>query len=170
MPRPLVIVVAVGRNGAIGRDGALPWTVPSDLARFKTLTMGCPMIMGRRTWDSIGRALPGRESIVVSRGAPALPQGAWAAGDPEQGLAIAAERATAMAAPAVTLIGGAALFAALMDRADRLALTIVELAPPADTFFPPVDLDRWRELSRHVPPRQAKDEAACTFVDYVRAG
>ena len=80
MARPLVIVAAVARNGAIGRDNALPWTMPGDLARFKSLTMGCPMIMGRRTWQSIGRNLAGRESVVVSRGTLHLPEGAHAAG------------------------------------------------------------------------------------------
>lgn len=168
MPRPLVIVAAAGRNGAIGRDNALPWTMPGDLARFKALTMGCPMIMGRRTWESIGRSLPGRESIVVSRGALDLPEGAHAAADLEAAVALAAARAEAMAAPSLALIGGATLFAALMPRVDRLAMTFVDLAPEADTFFPPIDRSLWRETSRTVPPRHSRDEAACTFVDYVR--
>ena len=106
MTRPLVIVAAVGRNGAIGRDKALPWTMPGDLARFRALTMGCPMIMGRRTWQSIGRNLPGRESIVVSRGSLDLPEGAYCAADPESALEIAAARAEAVEAPAIALIGG----------------------------------------------------------------
>ncbi len=169
MTRPLVIVAAVGRNGAIGRDNALPWTMPGDLARFRALTMGCPMIMGRRTWDSIGRNLPGRESVVVSRGSPDLPEGASSATDPQSALAVAAARAEAMGAPAIALIGGAVLFEALMPRADRLALTFVDLRPEADTFFPPIDPYTWREAGRRAPPRHGRDEAACTFVDYVRA-
>ena len=107
--RPLVIVAAVARNGAIGRDNALPWTMPSDLARFRALTMGCPMIMGRRTWESIGRNLPGRESVVVSRGLLDLPSGAHAAADPATALAFAAQRADALDASAIALIGGAGL-------------------------------------------------------------
>ena len=169
MPRPLMIVAAVGRNGAIGRDNALPWTMPGDLARFRTLTMGCPMVMGRRTWESIGRNLPGRESIVVSRSSLELSEGAHSASDPESALATAAERAEAMEAPAIALIGGAALFEALMPRADRLAMTFVDLWPEADTFFPPIDPYAWREAGRSVAPRHGRDEAACTFVDYVHA-
>lgn len=165
---PLVIVAAAGRNGAIGRNNSLPWTMPGDLARFRDLTMGCPMIMGRRTWEAVGRNLPGRESIVVTRGQTALPQGTFAARDPVAGLALAEERAEAMAAPAVALIGGAALFDALMKQVDRLAMTFIDLRPEADTFFPPIDPYEWREVSRSVPPRHPRDEAACVFVDYLR--
>ena len=168
MARPLVIVAAVGRNGAIGRNGALPWTMPTDLARFKDLTMGCPMIMGRRTWESIGRNLPGRESVVVSRGTLDLPPGAHAAADPEAALTTAAKRADAMRAPAIALIGGAALFAAMMPRADRLAMTFVDSAPDADTFFPPIDPYAWREVRRDRPPRHEDDDAGCVFVEYRR--
>ncbi len=169
MARPLMIVAAAGSNGAIGRDNALPWTMPGDLARFRALTMGCPMIMGRRTWESIGRNLPGRESIVVShRPMPDLPPGVRIAHDPELALSIADERAEAMAASCVALIGGATLFAALMPGADRLAMTFIDLAPEADTFFPPIDPALWREDTRATPPRHLRDEAACVFVDYVR--
>lgn len=168
MARPLVIFAAVARNGAIGRDNALPWTMPGDLARFKSLTMGCPMIMGRRTWQSIGRNLPGRESVVVSRGLLPLPEGAHAATDPEHALTLAARRAEAMRAPAIALIGGAALFAALMPRADRLAMTFVDLRPDADTFFPPIDPYAWREVGRDRPPRHENDQAGCIFVEYRR--
>lgn len=167
---PLVIVAALGRNGAIGRGGALPWRMPSDLARFRTLTMGTPMIMGRRTWDSIGRPLPGRESIVVSRDQKMpLPEGVLRAGAPEKALDLAARRADAMSAASISLIGGAALFEALLPWADRLALTYVDLAPDADTFFPAVDPAQWREVARVVPPRRPEDEADCAFVDLVRA-
>ena len=167
---PLVIVVAVGRNGAIGRAGALPWTMPGDLARFRALTMGTPMIMGRRTFESIGRALPGRESIVVSRDPTSpVPRGVFRAPDPERALALAEEHAPAMGAHAISLIGGASLFAALMPRVTRLHVTIIDLAPEADTFFPPIDPAVWREVSRTIPPRHPGDEAGCVFVDYVRA-
>ena len=169
--RPLVIVAAVARNGAIGRDNALPWTMPTDLARFRALTMGRPMIMGRRTWESIGRNLPGRESIVVSRAAmDGLPAGVRHAASPEVALAAAEARARAMQAGEVALIGGADLFEALMPRADRLAMTFVDLEPEADTFFPPIDADLWREVRRSPAPRDPRDETTCTFVDYVRRG
>jgi len=166
---PLIAVAALGRNGALGRDGTLPWRMPGDLARFRALTMGTPMIMGRRTWDSIGRPLSGRESIVVSRDhALAVPDGVLRAEDPDSALRLAAKRAAAMNAATISLIGGAALFAALMPKIDRLALTIVDLEPQADTFFPPIDAAAWREVSRVVPPRHPEDEAACTFLDLVR--
>ena len=166
---PLVVVAALGSNGVIGRDGALPWRMPGDLARFRELTMGTPMIMGRRTWESIGRPLPGRESLVVTRDTTlALPPSVTRAENPEAALAAAGVRAHAMGAASISLIGGAALFSALMPRSDRLALTYVDLAPDGDTFFPEIDPAVWREVSRIVPPRHPRDEAACTFVDLVR--
>ncbi len=167
---PLALVVAVGRNGAIGRGGTLPWTMPGDLARFRDLTMGTPMIMGRRTFASIGRALPGRESIVVSRDrALALPDGVFQAADPDAALRFAVRRADAMGAAAISLIGGTSLFEAMLPHVDQMHLTYVDLAPEADTFFPAIDLAAWRETSRRTPPRHARDEAACVFVDYARA-
>ncbi len=166
---PLAIVAAVGRNGAIGQGGRLPWTMPGDLARFRARTMGKPMIMGRRTFESIGRALPGRESIVVTRDAAnRLPAGVHRAADPDAACEIAATRAAAMGATEVSLIGGATLFDLMMDRADRLYMTFVDLAPEADTFFPAIDPAVWRETSRHVPKRHANDDAGCVFVDYAR--
>lgn len=165
----LVAVAALGRNGVIGREGALPWRMPGDLARFRDLTMGTPMIMGRRTWKSIGRPLPGRESIVVSRdGALTLPDGVLRAESPEAAVAMADARARAMGAASASLIGGAALFEALMPRTDRLALTYVDLEPDGDTFFPEIDPALWREVSRLTPQRHPQDEATCTFVDLVR--
>lgn len=167
--RPLAIVAAVGRNGAIGHEGKLPWRMPGDLSRFRELTMGKPMIMGRRTFASIGKALPGRESIVVSRDAALpLPSGVHRAASPDGALVLANARATAMDAAEISLIGGATLFDLLMDRTDRLYITFIDLAPPADTFFPPIDPSIWRETRRHVPERHRNDEAGCTFVDYVR--
>ncbi len=166
---PLVIVAAIGRNGAIGRENAVPWTMPGDLARFRDLTMATPMIMGRRTYASIGKPLPGRESIVVSRdSALTLPAGVHRAGDPGAALALARERAKAMRARSISLIGGAALFEALMGETDRLCLTLVDLAPEADTIFPTIDPALWRETQRVVPPRHLRDEAACVFVDLAR--
>lgn len=168
---PLAIVAAIGRNHAIGQGGVLPWTMPGDLARFRALTMGRPMIMGRKTFESIGRALPGRESIVVSRDpALVLPAGVHLVASPEAALALAAVRAQAMGADAVCLIGGATLFDLMMARADRLHMTFVDLAPAADTFFPAIDLEIWRETWRHAPERHRDDEAGCVFVDYVRRG
>lgn len=167
---PLAIVAAVGRNGAIGRDNRLPWKLPSDLARFRELTMGKPMIMGRRTYQSIGRKLPGRESIVVTRDQDLeLPDGVFRAPDADAALEIAGARAAQMKAREVTLIGGATLFETMMPLVDRLYMTFVDVAPEADVFFPSLDESEWRETSRITPSRLPNDEAACTFVDYVRA-
>ena len=169
MAIPLVIVAAMGRNRAIGRDNALPWSMPGDLARFKALTMGTPMIMGRRTFASIGRALPGRESIVVSSDRRrTLPVGVWLAGEPDTALALARERADAMRATGISLIGGATLFETMMPHVDRLAMTLVDLAPVADTFFPVIDPAVWQEAARDIPPRHPGDEASCVFVDFTR--
>lgn len=166
--RPLAIVAAVGRNGAIGQAKRLPWTMPTDLVRFRHLTMGKPMIMGRRTFDSIGRVLPGRESIVVSSFDLELPRGAVRAVDPRHALEIAMERAAAMNAEEIPVIGGALLFDEMISLATRLHMTFVDLAPHADAFFPTIVADDWREVSRVVPPRDPKDDASCVFVEYVR--
>lgn len=167
--RPVAIVAAVGRNGAIGHGGDLPWRMPGDLARFRALTMGRPMIMGRRTFDSIGRALPGRESIVVSRDATlTLPKGVFQAETPEAALDLAEARAAAMGADEVSLIGGATLFDLMLARTDRLYMTFVDLAPQADTFFPAIDPTLWRETARQIPDPHPGDEATSIFVDYAR--
>ena len=163
-------VIAVARNGALGRDNALPWTMPSDLARFRALTMGRPMIMGRRTYQSIGKALPGRESIVVSRHPLAgLPDGVHAALGPDAALDLAATRASALGASEIAVIGGAALLTALMPHVDTVYLTIIDLRPEADVFFEQLDPYVWRETARQRPPRHPRDEADCVFLEYRRA-
>jgi dihydrofolate reductase len=168
-PVPLVIAAAVARNGAIGRGNRLPWRMPGDLAHFRDITMGKPMIMGRLTYESIGRVLPGRDSIVVTRAAHGPPApGLFYARDPDEALRSGQERAAAMGADEIMLIGGAQLFAALMPRARRLRLTFVDLAPEADVFFPAIDPALWQEEARHVPARHPGDEAACVFVDFRR--
>jgi dihydrofolate reductase len=139
------LVVAVGRGGAIGRDGELPWRAAEDLAHFKRVTMGHTMVMGRRTWDSIGRPLPGRRTVVVSRSPLAdLPDGVEGATSPEAGLALAAETD-----PDPVVVGGATIYAALLPRVDRVHRTIVDVAvPDADTWFPALPADEWRLVTR----------------------
>jgi len=139
----------MARNRVIGRDNRLPWRLPADLAYFKGVTMGHPVIMGRRTWESIGRPLPGRQNIVVSRnrayGAPGATvvgslDDAWrAAGDVEE----------------ACVIGGTSLFAEALPHADRIHLTEVQAEVEGDTYFPPFDRSQWVE--REVA-RQARDE------------
>ena len=169
-PLPLVAVVAVARNGAIGRGGSLPWHMPSDLARFRAPTMGRPMVMGRRTFDSIGRALPGRDSVVVTQRAfPALPDGVDRASGPDAALLIAARRAAARGAAEIALIGGAEVFQLFADRIASWRVTLIDLAPTADTVLPLPDPWLWREVRRVRPPRDARDEADCLFLDFERA-
>jgi dihydrofolate reductase len=139
----LTLVAAVGRNGVIGRAGQLPWDLPEDRAYFRDVTMGHAVIMGRRTWDERGTALPGRRNIVVSRSGGVSP------GDREVfstlAEAIAAARTTD---PHPIVIGGAEIFRLALPIATRLLLTEVALSPPGDTFFPAFDAGAWREVSR----------------------
>ncbi len=143
MPRPLVVLVAaVARHGGIGHSGGLLVRLPDDLRRFKRLTLGHPVVMGRRTWDSIGRPLPGRQNIVVSRQPAWHAEGAVAAPSLDEALALAGD------AEKVFVIGGAEIYALAMPRADVLELTEIDAEPPADTFFPPWDRADFRQTAR----------------------
>lgn len=167
-PLPLALIAAVGRNGVIGAGNALPWRLSSDLKRFRAITMGKPVLMGRKTWDSIGRPLPGRAVIVVSRDARFAPQGVIV----QSCLDAAVERASAvgrdMGASEVIVAGGGTLYAALIHRADRLYLTEVDLAPEGDTLFPPLASGQWLETGREAHPASDRDEAGYAFVTYAK--
>jgi dihydrofolate reductase len=165
---PLVIVAAVARNGVIGGDNRLLWRLSSDLRRFKAVTLGKPMIMGRKTFQSIGKPLPGRETIVVTRDAGFSADGVHIAGSLEEGLALAEKRAQAMGAEEIIIAGGGDIYAQTMPLADKLIVTEVALAPAGDATFPPVDPAIWREKSRETPPRTERDEAPFTFLVYER--
>jgi dihydrofolate reductase len=160
---PLSIVVAVAKNGVIGRGNDLPWRIPSDLKNFKTVTLGKPVIMGRKTWDSLPRKpLPGRANIVVSRKLTAL-EGAdvFASAD----AAVGAARAIAAqgGASEVCLIGGAALYEALLPQTDRIYLTQVDMEPEGEAFFPALDPAGWREVSTQRFAAQTGDDAGFTL-------
>ncbi|MFN3892270.1 MAG: dihydrofolate reductase [Beijerinckiaceae bacterium] len=165
---PLVLVVAVGRNGVIGGDGRLPWRLPGDLKRFKAVTMGKPMLMGRKTFEAIGRPLPGRETIVLTRDPVFSAPGIHVAGTLEQGLKIAAARAAAMGASEIIVAGGGELYRQTMPLAARLDITEVDLSPPGDATFPAPDAAIWREISRTPFARGEKDDASFTAVIYER--
>jgi dihydrofolate reductase len=137
----LSVVVAADERGGIGRGGGLPWHLPEDLKRFKAITMGKPIVMGRRTWDSIGRPLPGRRSIVVSRQAGLAIEGAEVVGSLEQALRAASD------APEVCVIGGAELYRIALPRAEVVHLTRVHATVEADTFLPALDPSDWEEVS-----------------------
>lgn len=167
--RPVVLIAAVGRNRAIGLRDGLPWRLPGDLRRFKAETLGKPVVMGRRTFASIGRPLPGRSLVVLSRDPVlALPPGVDRAGSLDEALARAQAIAAASGAAEVMVAGGADVYRAALPRADVLRLTEVDLAPEADSLFPPVDPAAWREASRDARDRGPGDEAAYAFVELVR--
>jgi dihydrofolate reductase len=165
---PLLIVAAVARNGVIGAENRLLWRLPSDLRRFKALTLGKPLVMGRKTFESIGRPLPGRETIVLTRHAGFRAEGAFVVHSLDAALALAAERAEALGADAVIIAGGAEIYGKTIDRADRLAITEVALAPEGDARFPRIDPGDWREARREPGVRGPKDGADFAFVDYER--
>lgn len=139
----LAMVVAIGDDGAIGKDGKVPWRIPEDLKHFKNVTMGHAIIMGRKTWDEVGKPLPGRRNLVISRQLGLALEGAEVFGTLED--AIAAARTTD---PEPHVIGGSTIYAAAMPLATRIYLTEVHRRVAADTFFPPFDRSAWREIER----------------------
>lgn len=147
----LALVAAVARNGVIGRDNDLPWRLKSDLARFKEVTLGKPVLMGRNTWESLPkRPLPGRANFVISRRFDWRPEGARLFSDFPTALAAARTQARATGGQEVCVIGGAGLYRDAMPLADRLYLTDIAAEPDGDVLFPAFDRTRWRETNRAV--------------------
>lgn len=145
----ICLIVARGRNGVIGSDGDLPWRLSSDLKHFKAVTGGKPIIMGRKTWDSLPRRpLPGRLNIVVTRQTRFLAEGAQVVGDLDAAFEIAAARAQTDSVGEVFVIGGAQIYAAALARADRLYITEVDAEPAGDVAFPALGEADWTEASR----------------------
>lgn len=160
--RPRVsLVVAVARNGVIGRDNGLAWHLSSDLKRFKALTLGKPMLMGRRTWDSIGRPLPGRRSLVLTRDRGFRAEGAERVPSWDDALAAAPDGE-------LMVVGGAEIYALALPEADRLHLTEVAAEPEGDVRFPDFDRAGFRETFREAHPAGPRDEHAFAFVDWER--
>ena len=161
-PLPAVqIVAAVAENGVIGVEGGLPWKLPNDLKRFKQLTWGHPILMGRRTWESIGKPLPGRRSLVITRATLDVPGVETA---PSLPAALEACRGTAT----VFVIGGARLYAEALPLARILHLTIVHGSPPGDTWFPEFDPAAWRVVEETTHPSDARHAYAYTFRELAR--
>lgn len=161
-----VIVAAVGRNGVIGDGDGMPWRLPSDMKRFRRLTMGKPVIMGRRTFETIGKPLEGRLNIVVSRSHPVLPEGVRLASDLAGALAIAD------AEPGrddVMIIGGGEIYRAMLPVADALFITQVATAPAGSVTFPAIDPATWTVTRRETVAPEPKDSAGTEFVVYERA-
>jgi len=164
----ITFIVAVAENGVIGRNVDLPWHLRTDLKRFKTLTWGKPMIMGRKTWISIGKALPGRETIVVTRDPDFTAEGAHVVHSVEAAMERAQAFAVALNADEITVVGGGDIFRQLMPIADRIHLTLVHAQPEGDAFFPLPDDTEWIEESRaHHEPGEG-DDHAFDFVVYAR--
>ena len=158
----LVIVAAVARNGVIGAGNALPWRLPADLRRFRALTSGHTVVMGRRTFDSIGRPLPGRQNVVVSRSPSLRIDGC------EVAHSLADAIAMARLPRPVFCIGGADLYRQALPLADRLELTEIRADFPGDAHFPALDGREWRECAREAQPPDAASGHAFDFVTYVR--
>lgn len=158
MSVPLVtLIVAVADNGVIGRDNALPWHLPEDLKRFKRLTMGKPILMGRKTYESIGRPLPGRHNIVVTRDTNYRREGVTVVHDVDAALAAAGP------VPEVMVIGGSELFRTLLPRAGRVHLTRVHGAVEGDVVWPALDDREWRVVEREVHSADERHAYPMTF-------
>jgi len=164
----LALIAAVAENGVIGRDNALPWRLPGDLAHFRRVTMGKPIVMGRRTFESIGRALPGRSNIVITRNPAFEAQGCRVVHALEPALELAVDIALEDAVEELVVIGGAAIYAGALPRADRIYLTQVRAPVPGDTFFPDTDWTRWRETEREDHDGGESNAYPYSFVVYER--
>ena len=156
------MVVAVAENGIIGKGGDMPWRLPSDLKHFKQVTMGCPIIMGRLTWESIGRPLPGRVNIVISRSSLDLPDGVVCVATPEEALDAAGDAETVM------IIGGGQIYKLFEPQAATIHLTEVHAAPDGDTAFALQEADAWQEISRERFSAGENDSADYSFITLKR--
>jgi dihydrofolate reductase len=164
----LSLIAAVARNGVIGSGQGLPWRLPADMQRFKRLTMGKPVIMGRKTFQSIGKPLVGRVNIVITRQGETLPEGVKYAPSLDTAISIAGEEAARSGAGEVMVIGGGEIYAAAIGRADRLYITHVDASPRGDAHFPPIDPAIWNPVSSEQHPAGERDSEATTFVVYER--
>ena len=166
----IVLIAAVADNGVIGADGAIPWRLKTDLQRFKARTSGKPVVMGRKTFISLPRPLPGRTNIVMTRDADFRSPGAVVTTSLGDARAIATGDALRRFVTEIAVIGGADIYAQWMGSADRLEITEVHTTPSGDTRFAPIDKAVWEEVARVENPAGADDSAAFSFVTYKRRG
>lgn len=164
----ITLVVAAARNGVIGKDGGLPWRLSSDLKRFKANTIGRPVIMGRKTFQSIGRPLAGRDNIVVTRDPNFAPDGVLTAREIGSAIELGKVKAEEAGIAEICVIGGGEIYRQTFDLADRLVVTFVEADIEGDTRFPEIDSDIWREVSSEFHPAGEKDSHATRHVVYER--
>lgn len=165
----IVLLAAVADNGIIGRDNGLPFRQSSDLKRFKALSMGKPLVMGRKTYLSIGKPLPGRTNIVVTRDPSFNAAGIVTAMSLDAAMTVARGDALRRSADAIVVIGGTDIFTQTMPLADRLEITHVHTRPDGDVSFPPIEETQWRPTNRSDHPAGPQDEASFSYVTYLRA-
>ncbi len=158
----LSLIVAVARNDVIGVDGELPWHLPDDFAWFKRTTMGKPIVMGRKTWQSIGKPLPGRQNIVITRQTDFEAAGADVVATPQAAIDVAGS------ADEIMVIGGAEVYAAFLPEASRIYLTRVDAAPDGDALFPPIDEVEWRLVSTEAHAADERHAYSFEFRVYER--
>lgn len=158
---PITLIAARGANGVIGAAGGLPWRLSSDLKRFQAATIGKPVVMGRKTWNSLPRALPGRTNIVVTRHINLQADGALVFSSVEAALAAARAVAGHAGVGEVCVIGGADIYAQCLPLASRLLLTDVDASPDGDAFFPEVDPACWTIVQETAHPAGPRDDHAC---------
>lgn len=164
----LAVIFAVADNGVIGRDNALPWHIPEDLRYFKQMTLGKPVLMGRKTFESIGRPLPGRTNIVISRDPEFTAAGVLRAASLDAALALAAEAARGTAVEEAVVIGGAEIYRLAIPLADLLYVTEVHARVEGDAVLPPVAWEGWRQTGRETHPAAGDNPYAYSFVTYER--
>jgi dihydrofolate reductase len=164
----LALIWAMARNRVIGRANALPWRLPADMAHFKALTTGHPVLMGRRTFESLGRPLPQRTNIVISTDPGFAPSGCLVAHSLGEALELGARHAATSTPPVLFVIGGENLYRQTLPAADRLYVTLVEAELPGDARFPEFDWDDWLEIERRRQPQDDKNPYPCTFLTLVR--
>lgn len=160
----VLLIAAIGKGGVIGIENRLPWRLKADLQRFKQLTTGCPVIMGRKTWESLGRPLPGRRNVVISRDSEYQADGAQVVTSLADAIALCSD------APKIFVIGGAQIYAAALPHADALELTEVNATVHGDAFFPDFDRQVFIETSRERREADADNDHAFDFVSYRRKG
>ena len=155
------LIVAASTNNVIGAKGNLPWRLSADLKRFKALTMGKPIVMGRKTYESIGRPLPGRQNIVITRQDNYAPEGCTVAQSVDAALAAAD-------APEIMIIGGGHIYEAFIPMAERIYLTRVDADIDGDTYFPEISEDQWQEVSRQEQAADPDNDYDVVFMEYAR--
>lgn len=165
-PVKVAMIVAMAADQVIGRNNQLPWHLPDDLRYFKAKTIGKPVIMGRKTYESIGRPLPGRTNIVVTHNQSFVAEGVRVVFSVEQAIAEAESVARTDGVNEIMVIGGAGLYEQCLPKTQRMYITEVDVEVDGDAFFPPVQWSQWQEVNRHTLTPESPDELGCSFVIY----